>query len=1094
MCGIVGLWQKTNIRTRAELEALVKRMTGTIVHRGPDGSGAWVDANARCAFGHRRLSIIDTSNAGAQPFASHDKRWWVTFNGEIYNFKDIRAQLERKGHIFRSRSDTEVLVEALAEWGTSAIEKFDGMFAFAAFDTHAGQLLLARDPFGEKPLYFTTLADGTFAFASELRSLEILPGFDRTIGIDAVAEYLMFQYIGAPRAIYEHVAKLPPAHVMLKSETGAETHRYYRFDPGKDLFHGRSLSDLADELEDILIRSIERRLISDVPLGAFLSGGVDSSLVCALATQKLRVPLNTYSIGFHDAPESEHLVAREFAKHLGTVHHDEIVSPNVEGFLDMVGRVLDEPNADTSCLPTYLLSGFARQDVTVAVSGDGGDEMFGGYGRYTHTLLQRDLHEIGELPGWNAGRSYYGPGILIASESDVRDLLGYLPPEFQSHLAKLRAEIDSSGQHLLAALRRSDVENYLPGAVLPKVDRMSMQHSLEVRTPYLNVEVANFAQRLPEPLCARRYATKRLLRQLACRYLPPHLVNLPKQGFGLPMADWARNSLLPKATAMLGGGSALRRGLGAAPIDRLLARHSAPNGFNAYQLWSVVVLEAWLRERGAELPVSLRQKHPFRSSHAALRAWREPIGALASAPGKLIRTAVGAMTKKARIRADDFFTQIVKGAPDTSCEAPLVPGDRVAVFTHALPPGGAERQWVYLARALQKMGFDVCFIVLTPLQGENAHYLPILRSAGVELVQACDLPCAMQAARLCAQFPNGFDGFADAHALAYTINALRLISARVVFAQLDGPNILAATAGLICGIDRIVVSFRNYNPSNFDYFHKPWFQSAYRALASSPKVVLAGNFSGANEDYANWLGISKSRVSTIPNALDRELFAPASREQIRCARQELDLPEGTPVVLGVFRFYEEKGPLDFIKAAIRIAKESRAVHVLIVGIGQLEAEMRQCVNASAASSRIHFLGRRDDVSTLMSIASLLLHAGKKEGMPNVIMEAMLSGLPVVATDAGATRDLIADGETGFVHEIGDVQRLANSCLRILGDPDLAARMKNAAALRAKDQFSPQKMAERYLEVTGLYTAPDRNSGALADVDNVRPEAVTVYQQ
>jgi asparagine synthase (glutamine-hydrolysing) len=279
-------------------------MSGTLAHRGPDGSGVWVDTDARCAFGHRRLSIIDTSDAGSQPFVSSDGRWWLTFNGEIYNFKEIRVLLEQRGRRFRSQSDTEVLIEALAEWGTSAIEKFDGMFAFAAFDTRRAELILARDPFGEKPLYYTTLADGTFAFASELRALEILPGFHRTISLDAIAEYLMFQYVGAPRSIYENVAKLPPAQILRKSQRATETQIYYRFDPGREVFVGRSNSDLADELEDILLRSIERRLIADVPLGAFLSGGVDSSLFCALATQKLRVPLNTYTIGFQGAPET----------------------------------------------------------------------------------------------------------------------------------------------------------------------------------------------------------------------------------------------------------------------------------------------------------------------------------------------------------------------------------------------------------------------------------------------------------------------------------------------------------------------------------------------------------------------------------------------------------------------------------------------------------------------------------------------------------------------------------------------------------------------------------------------------------------------
>jgi asparagine synthase (glutamine-hydrolysing) len=1294
-----------------------------MVHRGPDGSGVWVDVDGRCALGHRRLSIIDTSYAGAQPFSSHDRRWWVTFNGEIYNFKDIRAQLERKGRVFRSKSDTEVLVEALAIWGASAVEKFDGMFAFAAFDTLRGELLLARDPFGEKPLYFTTLTDGTLAFASELRALEILPGLDRTINVDAVAEYLMFQYIGAPRTIYEQVFKLPTAHLMLKSEGPAEVRRYYRFEPGKDLFQNRSMSDLADELEDILVRSIERRLISDVPLGAFLSGGVDSSLVCALVTQRLRVPLNTYSVGFHDAPESEHLVAREFANHLGTIHHEKIVSPNVDEFLDVVGGVLDEPNADTSCLPTYLLARFAREGVTVAISGDGGDEMFGGYGRYTRTLLERDVHELGELPLWNAGKSYYGPGILIASENEVEDLLGDVPQSFRTNLLGLRTEIDSGRDQLLASLRRSDVENYLPGAVLPKVDRMGMQHSLEVRTPFLNVDLANFAERLPESLCAGRSFTKRLLRELACRYLPPHLVNLPKQGFGLPMANWARNSLLPRAMSMLSVDSVLRRSVGESRIDRLLTRHSAPNGFNAYQLWSVVVLEAWLRERHVELPsispsmqarrglrpasqdrsvdwaipmaknlwvvvaghpserpeVSVAEldarlnaklcelqvdrerppinarpevlqlsspstkstdrdgqfegatllfvdrdapvrigatecrnlralrvrrivmphrslghefedfefcyKRPLRDSMDLARLWHHRIGAFAKkgnwtkiagvaslspAGTKLFHVGpldkiplernveltdryavfealeqcppfrmgfdevelygdgrycvfnqtLGAsftkastgkgrviwavpinqttapylqirptrLSKRARtLHYDDLFGQFVQSVSNTTCITPLAPGDRIVVLTHALPAGGAERQWVYLAKALQKLGFKVTFVVLTTLSGENAHYLASLRGAGIELLQVCDLPSARQEQRFAAKFQGGFSNFPQTTALAQTVNAIRLVSPRVIFAQLDSPNIVAAMAGLLCDVDRIVVSFRNYNPSNFDYINNDWLLPAYRAISSSPKVILTGNCSGANEDYANWIGVPKSRISNIPNALDRDLFTAATPSQTQHVRLELGVPAGTPVVLGVFRFSAEKGPVDFAKAAVRIAEESDAVHILVAGVGSLEAEVRHHFNASAARDRFRLLGRREDISALMSISSLLLHAGRKEGMPNVIIEAMISGLPVVATDAGATGELVVNGETGFIHEIGDLDGLAKSCLRILSQPDLASRMKEAIAFQIKDQFSPEKMAQRYLGATGLYNlaAPDGRSSPAMESNGVR---------
>jgi asparagine synthase (glutamine-hydrolysing) len=430
------------------------------------------------------------------------------------------------------------------------------MFAFAAFDRASGKILLARDPFGEKPLYYTTLANGAFAFASELQALELLPGFDATANLDAMAEILTFQYAGAPRSIYQAVNKLEPGCWMeIDADGQTRSGRYFQFEPHGASTGERTMDDLADELEDILVRSLERRLISDVPLGAFLSGGVDSSVVCALVRRKLGVPLKTFSTGFSDAPESEHLTARAFAEHLGTEHYENVVSPDVSAFIDHIGDLLDEPNGDNSCLPTYLLSKFAREHVTVAVSGDGGDEMFGGYGRYFSTLEdQARSLSAGYPTGFAPGAVYYGNRILVGDEPFIENLFGFLPEGFADHLARLRSELDEAGPgRLLEAMRRSDVDNYMPGAVLPKVDRMSMRNSLEVRTPFLNTELAHFAQRLPESVLVQGGRGKLVLREVAYRHLPRELVDLPKKGFGLPMSDWARTSLLSVAQTVLLG-------------------------------------------------------------------------------------------------------------------------------------------------------------------------------------------------------------------------------------------------------------------------------------------------------------------------------------------------------------------------------------------------------------------------------------------------------------------------------------------------------------------------------------------------------------
>ena len=341
MCGIAGLVLPRRKPFEGPVaETIVKAMSDSISHRGPDGDGIWRDPEGRAVLGQKRLAIIDTSDAGLQPFVSGNGRWWITFNGEIYNFQELRGSLEAAGVHLRGRTDTEVLLEGIALFGADWLSRLDGMFAFAAFDTLTGETLIARDPFGEKPLYYMELAGRGLAFASELQAIEKIPGFDGTVNVDAMAEMLTFQYIGAPRTIYAAVKKLPPGCWMRISSDGEiEIKHYFRFDPGHDLFENRSMASLADELEEILVRSLKGRLIADVPLGAFLSGGVDSSTVCALIRRRLDTPLKTYSIGFKGAPESEHETARLFAKHLGTEHHEEIVQPNSADFLLGIGGV-----------------------------------------------------------------------------------------------------------------------------------------------------------------------------------------------------------------------------------------------------------------------------------------------------------------------------------------------------------------------------------------------------------------------------------------------------------------------------------------------------------------------------------------------------------------------------------------------------------------------------------------------------------------------------------------------------------------------------------------------------------------------------------
>ena len=600
MCGIAGIVDKRGKLGPARLGQLAKEAADRMRHRGPDNSGVWVSPDGRCALSHRRLSIIDVSSAGHQPMVSRTGHSVIAFNGEVYNFLELKGELEARGAAFRSSSDTEVLLEMLEQEGQEALVRLDAMFALGHYDIGRQELLLARDIFGEKPLYYVDHED-YFAFASELHSLANLPGFDARIDRSAIASYLCFQYVPTPQTIYRSARKLPPASYLTVGPSGDVTIRpYYRFETSAAEHSARSLDDLADELEAILLTSLRRRLISDVPLGAFLSGGVDSSTVAALVTKKLGIPLQTFSIGFANHPDSEHLDAAAIARMLGTDHRDRVLTADAIELGHHIGTVLDEPNADSSCLPTFLLSGFAREHVTVALSGDGGDEMFGGYGRYFVTVDEWERKRKGSwlLPGWRAGEVYWSTRILVYPDDQLEAAIGEIPVELAERLAKMRRAVDEDRRPLLNVLREADALNYMPGAVLAKVDRMSMQHSLEVRAPLLGIEVADFAKQLAANDCYRQGSGKLVLKRVASRYLPESWINRPKRGFGLPMDLWSADKLLPITRSLVLGNDAR---LPAWLDRRLLGRYldGMERDFNAYRVWSLYILENWLRSHPA---------------------------------------------------------------------------------------------------------------------------------------------------------------------------------------------------------------------------------------------------------------------------------------------------------------------------------------------------------------------------------------------------------------------------------------------------------------------------------------------------------------
>lgn len=732
MCGIAGLYNHGALLGGAEPALIhVRTMLATIMHRGPDADGVWVDHANRCALGHRRLSIIDTSDAGRQPMASTDQRWWISFNGEIYNFQELRERLAAAGVHPRGRTDTEILVLGIQQWGTEFLSWLDGMFAFAAFDTVSGELLLARDAFGEKPLYYTELAGGAVAFASELQALEALPGFDDEVSLDAMAEVLMFQYIGSPRSIYRSVHKLLPGQWMKLSREGKTFGTHFSFNPAPEAVFDRNDDELADELEELLVTSLRRRLISDVPLGAFLSGGVDSSTVCALIRRRLGEPLKTFSMGFAGSGESEHETARLFADHLGTEHYEKILTPDSSAFLQTIGEILDEPNGDSSCLPTYLLSEFARKHVTVAISGDGGDELFAGYGRFMSTIQEFD--GANGNTSRSVGEAYYSDRILVAPDAHIARLFGEVPPGLAAHLRTLRSGLDAGAQPLHARLRKTDLENYMPGAVLPKMDRMSMRHSLEVRTPFLNRDLARFAERLGDRALYSGGVGKQLLRRVACRYLPAELINMPKRGFAIPTSQWAPAELWSVTRRMLfSDDSRLLNALGANRLESFIGKQDQFNGSAVYRVWGLVMLESWCRSHKVSLPrlsSAVRQMRADGVSGSATLYARQiaPDCYAATILSAAEEAKAAASLEKALDQSELLCLALTQNRPLSNMSA-LAPDSVLKALP--LTPGGSPASWLKNA--------SLMFINRADLPQLAATEFHILQGQGVKEVLCMD--------------------------------------------------------------------------------------------------------------------------------------------------------------------------------------------------------------------------------------------------------------------------------------------------------------------------------------------------------------------
>ncbi|WP_272972283.1 asparagine synthase (glutamine-hydrolyzing) [Alteromonas australica] len=620
MCGIAGF---SLFNHQEGGQASLTSMHEAIHHRGPDASGTYLDEHIGLC--HRRLSILDLSEAGNQPMFSADGNLVIVFNGEIYNFLELRAELEAEGVQFKSHTDTEVILALYAREGTQCLGKLNGMFAFALWDKTKQELFIARDRLGKKPLYYFS-HNGRFAFGSEIKAILALENIPREIRLDAVYDFFAYQYVPDPKSIFKHIHKLPPAHYLLLNKDGFSISEYW------DLSFKNTSRDSEEthkaQLKGLLEKVTKQRMVSDVPLGAFLSGGVDSSGVVAMMAQASETPVKTCTIGFDNKDFNEADFAREIAEKYKTEHHEYTVHQNVADRLEHIVSFFDEPFADPSLVPTFFVSELARKAVTVALAGDGGDEMFAGYEKYSVDDIENKLRNkfpeavrksifpslgkfAGKIPGTvgkkakslltslshDPAMGFYITNSMMTDDmwqslvkTEVTEQLGdYHPSQYTLEMYN-----KADGPDHLSKILYTDIKTYMTGDILVKVDRMSMANSLEVRAPILDYQVAEFAATLPSSQKYRNGEKKYLLKEVFKPFIPDSLLYRKKMGFSTPLDEWFRGELKELfESRLIGAQLGLKDIFESGVIEKLWKEHQTRKGDHGIVLWSMLMYQMW---------------------------------------------------------------------------------------------------------------------------------------------------------------------------------------------------------------------------------------------------------------------------------------------------------------------------------------------------------------------------------------------------------------------------------------------------------------------------------------------------------------------
>lgn len=625
MCGITGfidLWNTSGPRGAEASPNTLDAMCRVIRHRGPDDQGVMLKHGV--ALGMRRLSIIDLAG-GHQPISNEDNSVTIVFNGEIYNYRELQTLLQSRGHRFATNSDTEAIVHAYEEFGPACLDRLRGMFAFAIWDDRHQKLFIARDRVGKKPLYYSVTRGGTLVFGSELKSLLEHPDVERQINPQALDAYFSLGYVPDPISIFANVEKLPPGHHLTFTNGCISVERYWDFSYETN-GNGHRPGDYLEELRAILDESVRLRLVSDVPLGAFLSGGIDSSTVVGMMARHMDQPVKTFSIGFNEDSYNELKYARLTAKKFGTDHHEFLVTPDICQVVDQVAWHFDEPFADSSAIPTYVVSKLAREHVKVVLTGDGGDELFAGYSRYAterrrskFNLVPRIVRKglMAPLSRWLPqgawGRNYLNNVALdpitryldnVSVFTGLNKITLYTAAfsdqlrtssDVSEYFRELSGNVKTDAR--LDSLLYIDSKTYLPGDILTKVDRMSMAVSLEARVPLLDHKLIEFVTRIPASLKMNGLETKYLFKQAVADLVPAEILNRPKQGFGVPIQQWINQQLRERIRDTLNDPRTLQRGyVSRSHVEQLLDEHERGRRDHAMGLWSLLMLELWHRQ------------------------------------------------------------------------------------------------------------------------------------------------------------------------------------------------------------------------------------------------------------------------------------------------------------------------------------------------------------------------------------------------------------------------------------------------------------------------------------------------------------------